>query len=194
MPPESAVPAAQGTSVTAEPGLAQTAPAGQAPAPELPVQCDPAADCVPVDATPVTVHLTSVTTDLTMVWDADGTVWLLPAYTFSDADGGKYTVIAVTDEYLQLANPDVVPEPPATDVPATDVPVEPHPDHGRHDRQHPRHRRSQRHLSRRRICCTGRSQRGRRRCRRAGQHVGVPRRAARRCGPPHHDGLPGSTG
>jgi hypothetical protein len=121
VPPESAVPAPQDTSVVAEPGLAQTAPAGQAPAPDMPVQCDPAADCSPVDATPVTVHLTSVKTDLTMVWDANGTVWLLPAYTFADADGGQYTVIAVTDEFLQLATPDVVIETPATEVPGTDV-------------------------------------------------------------------------
>ena len=121
--PESAVPAPQDPSVTVDPGLA-TAPAAQAPAPDMPVQCDPAADCVPVDTTPVTIHLTTVTTDLTMVWDADNTVWLLPAYTFGDADGGRYTVIAVTDEYLHLATPDVVPEPPTTDVVGTDVPAD----------------------------------------------------------------------
>ncbi len=92
--------------------------------PDMPVQCDPAADCVPVDATPITVHLTSVKTDLTMVWDADNTVWLLPAYTFGDADGGQYTVIAVTDEYLLRSVADVVPEPPITDVVGTDVPAD----------------------------------------------------------------------
>ena len=126
VPPESGVPAPQDPSVSVDPSLVATAPVGQAPAPDMPVQCDPAADCVPVDATPITVHLTGVKTDLTMVWDADGTVWLLPAYTFTDADGGRYTVIAVTDEYLQLATPDVVPKPLTSDtvVVGTDVPAE----------------------------------------------------------------------
>lgn len=77
-----------------------------------------------MDTTPITVHLTSVKPDLTMVWAADGTVWLLPADTFADADGGQYTVIAVTDEYLQLATPKVVPKPPTTDVSVETTPVD----------------------------------------------------------------------
>lgn len=74
----------------------------------MPVQCDPAA-CTPVDTTPITIHLTTVKPDLTMVWDADNTVWLLPAYTFGDADGGQYTVLAIADEYLDIPASEPVP-------------------------------------------------------------------------------------
>ena len=70
--------------------------------------CDPAADCV-IDPMPtpepVVVSLNAVRLDLTMVWAADGTVWLLPAYTFTSADGGEYTVIAVEDQYVQTPDP-----------------------------------------------------------------------------------------
>ena len=48
----------------------------------------------------VTVTLTDVKADLWWAWDADGSVWLLPAYTFTGDDGGTYTVPAVTDEFL----------------------------------------------------------------------------------------------
>jgi hypothetical protein len=71
----------------------------------------------PVSTEPVTVTLNSVKPDLTMVWAADQTIWLLPAYTFGSADGGMYTVIAVADEFIQ--------QPVAE--PATSDPV-PHPD------------------------------------------------------------------
>jgi hypothetical protein len=40
-----------------------------------------------------------------MVWAADNTVWLLPAYTFGSADGGAYSVIAVEDAYIHEADP-----------------------------------------------------------------------------------------
>lgn len=77
---------------------------------------------MPADAVPpaegevVEVALVSVELGLTQVWDADGTVWLLPAYVFADADGGTYSVLAVADEYI------VVPEVP--EVPADTVPVD----------------------------------------------------------------------
>jgi len=78
--------------------------------------CDPAADCIsepvnPADLEPITVTLTDVRLDLTMVWDADGVVWLLPAYTFSDADGGQYTVIAIDDSFISLPEELPMPEP-----------------------------------------------------------------------------------
>jgi hypothetical protein len=64
----------------------------------------------------VTVHLDDVRLDLTMVWDVDGTVWLVPAYTFSEADAtsefqGSYTVIAVDEEFVSLPDPGLIPEP-----------------------------------------------------------------------------------
>lgn len=54
---------------------------------------------------PVTVHLTAVKLGLTMIWAADNTVWLLPAYEFNADDGGQYTVIAVDDSFVQLPDP-----------------------------------------------------------------------------------------
>jgi len=91
------------------PGATAAAEPGQAGEPisiDQPV-CDPAADCgVEMPALePVTVTLTGVKMGLTMIWAADNTIWLLPAYEFSSADGGQYTVIAVDDSFIQLPAP-----------------------------------------------------------------------------------------
>ncbi|MCU0261287.1 MAG: hypothetical protein MUE78_09730 [Ilumatobacteraceae bacterium] len=64
----------------------------------------------------ITVTLVGVEADLWWAWEPDGSVWLLPAYRFLDADGIGYTVPAVTDEYVTQAPV------PDTTVPATDVP------------------------------------------------------------------------
>jgi len=109
-------------SVTSESTATEPAP-GDTPA-EPPVTddsvlvdppvCDPAADCVPetyLPPEPITVHVNDVSLDLTMVWDVDGTVWLLPAYTFSSTDGGMYTVVAVDDAFVQLPDPGLLAEP-----------------------------------------------------------------------------------
>ena len=67
-----------------------------------PCEPEPATDCqARSTSSPVTVTLNSVKPDLTMVWAADNTIWLLPAYTFGSADGGLYTVIAVDDAFIQ---------------------------------------------------------------------------------------------
>ncbi len=87
--------------------------------------CDPAADCVPetyAAPEPITVHLTGVTLGLTMVWAQDGTIWLLPAYTFSGADGGQYTVVAVDDAFVDL--PDPIETMPIETVPIETMPTE----------------------------------------------------------------------
>ena len=83
--------------------------------------CDPAADCVIEPGTiappePITVHLTGVRLDVTMVWADDGTVWLLPAYTFTSADGGEYTVLAVDDQYIAQPEPITVDTTPVDSV------------------------------------------------------------------------------
>ena len=52
---------------------------------------------------PVTVHLNAVKLASTMVWAEDGTVWMLPAYTFTSADGAEYTVVAVDEQYLDMS-------------------------------------------------------------------------------------------
>jgi hypothetical protein len=94
--------------VAVAPGVASVAP------------CEPeavAVDCgVPVPAEPITVTLNSVKPDLTMVWAADNTIWLLPAYTFGTADGAQYSVIAVDDVYVQQPDPATA----TTEVPGVD--------------------------------------------------------------------------
>lgn len=84
-------------------------------APEL--SCEEAADCesLPVEPEHVQVTITSVRQELWWTWDSDGSAWLLPAFTFLDADGGRYTVPAVTDEYLIV---DYALVDPAIDEPA----------------------------------------------------------------------------
>jgi hypothetical protein len=116
-----------GVAVGAEPASAVGAP--------VPVECDPAADCIPGDSVPapetITVTLVDARMDLWWTWDVDGTVWLLPAYTFTDSEGGLHTVAAVTDEYLVVEEPGVEPLPVETGAPmpppGTDVFVEPKP-------------------------------------------------------------------
>src|SRR4051794_32304990 len=111
----------RGISATGQ-GIAEPA---IAVAPE-PCALDAAASdsCAPVDnSQPVTVHLNSVKADLTMVWDAGNTIWLLPAYTFGSADGGGlYTVIAVDDAFIQPPDPNT-----ATTEPVIDPNVSPTP-------------------------------------------------------------------
>jgi hypothetical protein len=136
---------------TAVPGTAVAAPGG----PVAPVCLPDTNPMPPVDATapagatastpdivncgnvtpePVKVTLNSVKRDLTMVWAEDGTIWLLPAYTFGSADGGVYTVIAVADEFIQ--QPVVEPtttEPvqdPSSTTPAPDTVLTPVPEVG----------------------------------------------------------------
>lgn len=70
---------------------------------------EPAGDePMPVDPMPplepVVVTLVDVQPDLWWAWDADGTVWLLPAYRFIDTDGGWHVAPAVTDEFLIQAD------------------------------------------------------------------------------------------
>jgi hypothetical protein len=90
------------------------------------VPCEPEAatvDCAPTQIDSIIVTLNSVKPDLTMVWAADNTIWLLPAYTFGSADGGLYTVNAVEDAYIHQADPA-----PATTEPVIDPGVVPAPD------------------------------------------------------------------
>ncbi len=74
-------------------------------------------------AEPISVSLTGVKMGLTMIWAADNTIWLLPAYEFSAADGGQYTVIAVDDSFIQLPAPY-----PTETMPVDSMPVPTSPD------------------------------------------------------------------
>ncbi|MEY2524907.1 MAG: hypothetical protein QOJ66_3472 [Ilumatobacteraceae bacterium] len=89
------------------------------------VPCEPEAasvDCSPTGVDSITVTLNSVKPDLTMVWAADNTIWLLPAYTFGSADGGLYTVNAVDDAYIQQADPGPITTEPVIDPGVVPVP------------------------------------------------------------------------
>ena len=80
---------------------------------------------VPVEE--VTVTLTKVRVELTMVWDTDGTVWLLPTYVFSSKDQGDHYILALADEYIEFALPEAVPAPavePAVEPTDTTAPSE----------------------------------------------------------------------
>ena len=76
---------------------------------------------------PTVAVLVDVRADLWWVWDTDGSVWLLPAYTFTDTDGGQHTVPAVTDEFISLAEPvdDLMPLPVEPVDPVIVEPVDP---------------------------------------------------------------------
>ena len=104
-----------------------------APMPPATVVCEVTADCnsVPpsyVPPAPVTVHLNAVRLDLTMLWAQDGTVWLLPAYTFTTTDGGEYTVIAVEESFLDIPKPVTPDTNPPADPPPTTTLYTPGPD------------------------------------------------------------------
>lgn len=101
---------------------------------------DPAVSCVPdqpidgpIDIEPMVFTLTGVGASLEQVWAADGTVWLLPGYAFTGAEGMIATVLAVEDQYLVQAEPELVgepmplpePMPVETAVPPTDGVGEP---------------------------------------------------------------------
>ncbi len=115
--------------------MGATAP--DAPVSDAAMPCpsdDPAVSCMvdppvgaPVEVEPVVVTLSEPQPTLEQVWDVDGTVWLLPGYAFTGDDGGRYTVLAVEDRFLQYTEPAPMPEPlpepaPVPDQPPTDAP------------------------------------------------------------------------
>jgi hypothetical protein len=101
-----------------------TLPVDSVPVDSVPVDTVPV-DTVPVDSVPVEVTtevatLVDVRADLWWAWDDDGSVWLLPAYTFTDTEDRVFTVPAVTDEFL------IIPEPALVDpMPVEPLPAEP---------------------------------------------------------------------
>jgi hypothetical protein len=89
---------------------------------------DTGAECVPAEPItidPITVTLTNAHPSLEMLWASDDTVWLLPGYAFDAVDGGVYSVIAVEDQYIEVADPEVLPSPVPLppDAPATTDPA-----------------------------------------------------------------------
>ncbi len=67
------------------------------------------AEPLPVEPMPepeaIVLTLVDVQADLWWAWDVDGSVWMLPAYRFIDADGGWHTIPAVTDEFMIQTEP-----------------------------------------------------------------------------------------
>jgi len=95
--------------VTTEPATSDAAPTLDAPAPEV-----------------QEVSIIGVEEELVTLYGADGSIYLVPGYTFiaaEDAYGyaGRYTVSALPDEYMQVT--DAVDAVPATDVPVPDTAV-----------------------------------------------------------------------
>ena len=97
--------------VTTEPATSDAAPTLDAPAPEV-----------------QEVLIIGVEEELVMLYGADGSIYLVPGYTFIAAEdeygyAGRYTVSALPDEYMQVT--DAVDAVPATDVPVPDTAVAP---------------------------------------------------------------------
>jgi hypothetical protein len=95
--------------ITTEPATSDVAPTLDAPAPEV-----------------QEVSIVGVEEELVTLYGADGSIYLVPGYTFIAAEdeygyAGRYTVSALPDEYMQVA--DAVDAVPATDVPVPDTAV-----------------------------------------------------------------------
>ena len=91
--------------------VAETYPVTDAPAPEI-----------------QEVSIVGVEEELVTLYGADGSIYLVPGYTFIAAEdeygyAGRYTVSALPDEYMQVT--DAVDAVPATDVPVPDTAVAP---------------------------------------------------------------------
>ena len=72
------------------------------------------------------VSIIGVEEELVMLYGADGSIYLVPGYTFIAAEdeygyAGRYTVSALPDEYMQVS--DAVDAVPATEVPVPDTAV-----------------------------------------------------------------------
>ncbi len=50
-----------------------------------------------------TITFTSVRRTYTQLYDSSNTVWIVPAYEYSDANGGTWTAMALDDSYLETA-------------------------------------------------------------------------------------------
>ena len=108
-----AAPAAEGTSGSAAGGGTDPSSTDPGLAPEpVPSDVTVTTPSIQVDPVPAvseppletfTVTLTGVSVGLSQLWDADGNVWLLPSYVFTDATGGQYSVYGIADEYLDFA-------------------------------------------------------------------------------------------
>jgi hypothetical protein len=108
-PVPSEVEAAVSTAPATSDMVPETYPVTDAPAPEV-----------------QEVSIVGVEEELVTLYGADGSIYLVPGYTFIAAEDefgyvGRYTVSALPDEYMQVT--DAVDAVPATDVPVPDTAV-----------------------------------------------------------------------
>jgi len=79
-----------------------------------------------IEPAPSEMVLVDVRATLVPFFDATGAAWSLPGYVYTDADGGEWEVVAVSDESFDLSPEvpdDVAVDPPVDgDVPVSDVP------------------------------------------------------------------------
>ena len=78
------------------------------------VACTSEAPCT------TTITFTSVRRTYTQLYDSSNTVWIVPAYEYSDANGGTWTAMALDDSYLEKADVSI-------DTDSVPAPVEPMP-------------------------------------------------------------------
>ena len=88
------------------------------PAVDMPMPCDTTTGCEMPEPEPIEIHFSTVRLGMTTIYDVDGTVWLLPAFVFGNANGEEYTVIAVDGAYLDMPET-VVPTPDTVPVDTT---------------------------------------------------------------------------
>lgn len=109
--------------IVPEPAPAPQAATATAADPAIPIEPPPPLGTDPgVQVEPEVATLVEVRADFWWAVDADGSVWLLPAYTFTDNEDRQHTVPAVTDEFLVVAETPT--DEPSAGEPAMTIPPE----------------------------------------------------------------------
>ncbi len=113
------------SAVTTEPATSDV-PSSDVPASDMAAETYPVTDAPAPEIQEVSII--GVEEELVTLYGADGSIYLVPGYTFIAAEdeygyAGRYTVSALPDEYMQVA--DAVDAVPATDVPVPDTAAAP---------------------------------------------------------------------
>lgn len=75
------------------------------PAVPTPMPTEPGSPSTTVPVQTVTIRLVKVTVVYQQLWDAQGVMWIVPAYQYTDSDGGIWIANAVNSKYLDLVQP-----------------------------------------------------------------------------------------
>jgi hypothetical protein len=113
------------SAVTTEPATSDV-PSSDVPASDMAAETYPVTDAPAPEIQEVSII--GVEEELVTLYGADGSIYLVPGYTFIAAEdeygyAGRYTVSALPDEYMQVA--DAVDAVPATNVPVPDTAAAP---------------------------------------------------------------------